>query len=145
MRQSLIALASVSLTSRGEKVQKSLNSITILEILQTYFNVGTEKPKVNTTYNGLCPLQHMPLSSMSTKSMVALGNYLTHKKSIVEDTDNLSDKTQQFKPDYNLIQHVFDNSFETHKNRKLNNFIGCKLLAHHAEKYPQDENKYDLK
>ena len=126
----------MSLTSRGEKAQKLLNSMAMIEILQPYFKAGIENPKANKTYNGLCPLQHMPLSSMSTKSMVALGNYLTHKKSIVEDTDNLSDKTQQFKPDYNLIQHVFDNSFETHKNRKLNNLIGCKLLAHHAEKIP---------
>ena len=65
----------------------------IIEIVQTYFNVGTEKPKANKTCNGLCPLQHILLSNVPTKSMIALGNYLMHKNSIAEDADEISDET----------------------------------------------------
>ena len=107
--------------------------------------MGTEKPKANATYNGLFPLQNIPLNSISTKIMVELGNYLIHKKSMIEDDDKISDESPQFKPDYDIIRCMFANVFQMSKSDKLHNHIRCKLLAHHAEKNPQNDGTYDLK
>ena len=152
MRQSVITLSSVSLTSSGEKTKESLNSMTIIETLQTCFNVGTEKPKTNATHNGLCPLQHMTLNSMHAKIMVTLGNYLMHKKSMTEENDKTSDESPPFKPNYDLNRCMFDNVFQMSKSNKLYalcfmlyDCIGCKLSAHRSVKEPQNYGTHDLK
>ena len=88
MRKSFITLSSVALASRGKKVPNNLSSLSIIEILQSYFNVGTEKSKASATYNELFPLQHMPISRILRKSVFSLGKKMLMKKTIHSSTIN---------------------------------------------------------
>ena len=72
--------------------------------------------------------------SMSTKSMVALGNYLARKKFIAEDNDKIRNESAQCKPDCNLTQFILDHMFQIDDSNNLHNHIGYELVTHRAEK-----------
>jgi len=145
MRKSIITLSSIALTSRGKKVSDNLSSLSIIEILQSYFNVGTEKSKASTTYNGLCPLQHMPISRILRKSIFSLGKKMIMNEDYTFEHNKLRIDKSIFEPNYSLVAFILENVFKIKDDDAIYKYIGFKILNHRSDKMSTEKDSYDIK
>lgn len=86
----------------------------------------------------------MPLSSITTKSMIDLGNYAIDKKEVNEINNKITCNSAEFVLKYHFIKHLLDDAFQIHDGDKLQHYAGYKLLNHRAIKSNKNNNDYDL-
>ena len=79
IKESLLALAPVALSSRHKQMSASIRDQNVLETLNKYFKVGTEKANGVQKYGCLCTLDHVPISDLPQSSMFSLGKEMLKK------------------------------------------------------------------
>ena len=144
MTESIITLAAVAMTSRGDVFPKSLPSLILIETLKCHFNVGTEKAKASTIHSGLCPLEHVLLTKIKYKSIINLGKQMWKYQDSRHHNVGLEHKRNVFVPNYKLIALLLNKVLNVKEDATTHKHTCYKLLHRLSEGSCADEDGHDL-
>ena len=69
IRSSLRNLGTAAIMLRQNDSRHNFKNLSVVEILKTCFNVGIQKEKINYSYSGLYPLDHLTIVNVPQSSI----------------------------------------------------------------------------